>query len=179
MCRFLFAPDPAEIARAQWALVSIFEQAAANSWRYGDKSNDRLRELVRRARGQGQTPQEWAGAFVRALLEEFDELEAAVEAAAGARREMEALRTQLAYYERLVADYHADPLKAQVDQLTGERDLCRLEVRRLTDRVQQLQESLARAQQLHQSEVDRLRQEIAALNRIVVEQQEELLQRSE
>ena len=48
----------------------------------------------------------------------------------------------------------------------------------LTDRIRSLEAALARSQQIHQRAVAQLRQEVAALNRLVVEQQEELVQRN-
>jgi len=62
----------------------------------------------------------------------------------------------------------------QVQALTAERDRWRDLAAQAERRAQSLEQALARARQTHQAEVARLQEKIAALNRIIVEQQEEL-----
>jgi predicted RNase H-like nuclease (RuvC/YqgF family) len=174
MClRALFSPAEQDAAQIEWALVTELERAVGDGWRYADSSR-RLRHLIRQARERADSPQAWARAFAQALL---DTLEAAQEAEA-AQSEIELLKLRLASFRRIVAEVNANPLNAQVEALTQERDRWQKEATQHADRIRSLEATLARSQQMHRQEVAQLRQEVAALNRLVVEQQEELVQRN-
>jgi uncharacterized protein YukE len=169
--RVLLGPSEEDLVRAQWEVVDELERAAGEGWRYAGSSR-RLRQLVRQAREQADSPSSWARAFARLLQDTLTAAQEAEEMRAG----VELLECRLASFQRIVAGYNANPLQAQVETLTQERDEWQAQAERHAGRVRSLEAALARGQQAHQEEVARLKQEIVALNRLVVQQQEELVQ---
>jgi len=73
-----------------------------------------------------------------------------------------------------LAAYEAEAPVERLRAVTEERDRWRGEAVRLGERVRVLEGMLAGAEARHREEVGRLREEVAALNRIIVEQQEAL-----
>ena len=170
MCiRVVFGHTDEELTEAKWAVVNAFRRALDGGLSHFD-ARRALREVLTRA--HGSNPEQWAAEVAEALVETIAQLQAAV--ASDDARQVERLRLECDSLRRVVADYNAHPLQAQVQALTAERDRRRAEADRLANRVRTLEDALRRAQQAHQTEVARLQATIADLNRIVAEQQRQL-----
>ena len=175
MCiRIVFGHTDEQLTKAQWDVVNALRRAVD-----GGITNLDARRILRDifARAYAPTPEQWAAEVAQALVETIAHLQAA--AALDDAREVQRLRRQCDYLQRLVDDYTASPLHQQVQVLSQERDRWRAEADRLDNQIHALEDTLRRAQQAHQAEVAHLRAEIAALNRIIVEQQEELNERND
>jgi len=173
MCiRIILPPTGEQTAEAQWSLVDTLEQSLGDGWRYAE-TNRALRQLIRQARAQAPDPQAWAAIFAEALVDTLAALQAAANASNAASndaRVIERLRLERDSLRHIVAEYNADPLHAQVATLTQERDRWR----DLAAHTERRAQALAAAQQAHLEDLARLQEDLAALNRIVAEQQEEL-----
>lgn len=167
--RALFPPHDEDVAQAQWALVTALEQAAGNDRRRPEASRA-LRQLLAQVRAGARTPHEWAATLAQALLEQLAQQATATQAA----REISLLQQQVEIYRRALEAERADPLAGQVERLTGERDQLQGQVDRLVGQARNLTATLERVQQTRQTEVGQLNAEIAALNRIIVQQEEAL-----
>jgi len=165
--RLLFGHTAEELTQAQWAVVDAFRRALDLGLSHPEARRT-LREVLTRV--HCSNPAQWAAGVAEALIGTIAQLQAAV--ASDDAREVERLRLERDSLRRIVADYNAHPL--QVQALTAERDRWRDLAAQAERRAQSLEQALARARQTHQAEVARLQEKIAALNRIIVEQQEEL-----
>ena len=169
----LFGHTDAELVQAQWSLVDALEQSLGDGWRYADTSHA-LRQLVHQTRAQAHDPQAWAAAFAEALVDTLTAIQTAAaddaNAASNDARAVERLSLERDSLRRIVAAYNADPLHTQVATLTQECDRWR----DLAAHTERRAQALAAAQQAHLEDVACLQEEIAALNRIVAQQQEEL-----
>jgi predicted RNase H-like nuclease (RuvC/YqgF family) len=161
-----------ELTAAQWAVVQAFRQGLDNGITYLE-ARQALRDIFIQA--PGNDPEAWATDVAQALLKLIAQLQTAAKSVD--QYEVARLRSTCDSLRLAVNAYRADPLKAQVERLTEQRDKCEDEVDRLTRQVHHLEAALAQAQQVHQSEIARTQAEIVALNRIVVEQQEALNER--
>lgn len=165
--RLLFGHTAEELTQAQWAVVDAFRRALDLGLSHPEARRT-LREVLTRV--HCSNPEQWAAEVAEALIGTIAQLQAAV--ASDDAREVERLRLERDSLRRIVADYNAHSL--QVQALTAERDRWRDLAAQAERRAQSLEQALARARQTHQAEVARLQEKIAALNRIIVEQQEEL-----
>jgi len=169
MCiRIVFGHSDEQLTEAQWAVVNALRRAIDRSLVHGN-ARQTLRDVLAGARSF--SPEQWAAEVAKALVETIAQIQAA---ASHDAHEVQRLRLECDTLRRIVADYNAHPLQAQVEGLTQERDYWRSEAERLANQVQSLEDALRRARQAHQVEVTQLQAEIAALNRVIVEQQEAL-----
>jgi len=169
MCiRIVFGHTDEQITEAQWAVVNALRRAVDRSLVHGN-ARQTLRDVF--ARTHAASAEQWVAEVAEALVEIIAQIQAA---ASHDAHEVQRLRLECDTLRRIVAGYNAHPLQAQVEALTQERDRCHGEAERLANQVQSLEDALRRARQAHQVEVTQLQAEIAALNRIVVGQQEAL-----
>ena len=169
MCiRISFGHSDEQLVEAQWAVVNALRRAV-----YHGSSHPDARRILHDAlaRAHASSPEQWAVESAEALVQTIARLQTAT---ANDNLEIQSLRLRCEHLQQLVDRYNQNPLQERVKVLTQERDRRREEAEQLTRRVRFLEEALARAQQAHQAEVNYLQEEIAALNRIIVEQQEEL-----
>jgi len=160
------APTAAQIAAAQWDLIRALEFAVTageqqpNVW-YA------AYQLCHPADAQTPSPQHWVAAFARVLRETLLECQAAA-------AECDRLRAELAVLQQVVAAFRADPLREQLPVLIQERDQWRAQTIAAASRVHTLELALRQEQAAHQADLDRLQQQVADLNRVVVSQQEQI-----
>jgi len=83
-------------------------------------------------------------------------------------RALERQQASVAQLQRVLAVYQRDPLLAQVQRLTEERDQRLAEARVATQRVAAAQTALTQAQTTHAAAVARLEAELAEYKRLVV-----------
>ncbi|MBN1934385.1 MAG: hypothetical protein JW934_06955 [Anaerolineae bacterium] len=155
----LFGYTDDDLINAQWDIV----RALRFAFEHGQETGIRAKLSALRA----PTPEAWIAEAARLLIAHISACEQAA-----AKSDGEALRmtARSEYFESLVKTYKADPLHAQVERLTQERDHWRSEATKLTEHERELQADLERAW----DELDRLEREVKALNRLVVAQQEAL-----
>jgi len=169
MCiRIVFGHSDEQLVEAQWAVVNALRRAV-----YHGSSHPDARRILHDALAHTYTasPEQWAVESAETLVQTIAQLQTA---AANDDLEIQSLRLRCEHLQRLVERYNQNPLQHKVKTLTQERDRRREEAEQLTRRVRSLEEALARAQQSHRSEVASLQATIADLNRIIVEQQEQL-----
>ena len=169
MCiRIVFGHSDEQLVEAQWAVVNALRRAV----HHGSSHPDARRTLHDAlARAHASSPEQWAVESAEALVQAIARLQTAT---ANDDLEIQSLRLRCEHLQHLVERYNQNPLQEQAKTLTQERDRWREEAGRLSNRVHTLEEALARAQQAHQAEVAALQETISDLNRIIVEQQEEL-----
>lgn len=170
--------DQDDLHRAQWNLI----YALQNSWSSGlgyFPARQQLSELVNNL-GKQESPAAWVEAFVTALLRSITALNnARCQETEAALRRITDERDRL---QRTLTDIQQDPLQAQVQSLTEDRDRWLDQAAVHGRRIEELETALQRAQTARAGERQRLEQEsarlqaaIAALNRIVAQQQLQLL----
>lgn len=176
--RLTFGYDEDDLQQAQWNLI----YALQNSWSSGlgyFPARQQLSELVNNL-GKQESPAAWVEAFSAALLRSITALnEARCKETEGALRRITNERDRL---QRILTDIQQDPLQAQVQSLTEDRDRWLDQAAMNGRRIAELETALQRAQTARAGERQRLEQEsarlqaaIAALNRIVAQQQLQLL----
>ena len=169
MCiRISFGHSDEQLVEAQWAVVNALRRAVYHGSSHPDARRT-LHDAL--ARAHASSPEQWAVESAEALVQAIARLQTAT---ANDDLEIQSLRLRCEHLQQLVDRYNQNPLQERLKTISQERDHWREEAEQLTRRVRSLEEALARAQQAHQSEVAALQATISDLNRIIVEQQEEL-----
>ncbi|MEA3396334.1 MAG: hypothetical protein U9R05_02625 [Chloroflexota bacterium] len=178
--RLTFGYDKEDLQRAQWDLIRLLQNYLSSNCSYSYfQAHQQLSELVNNL-GKQDSPTAWVEAFGAELLRSITVLNAArcKETETALRRATDE-RDRL---QRTLADIQQDPLQAQVQFLTEDRDRWLDQAAANGRRIEELETALQRAQTAHAGERHRLEQEsarlqaeIAALNRIVAQQQLQLL----
>jgi len=169
MCiRIVFGHSDEQLVEAQWAVVNALRHAV-----YHGSSHPDARRILHDALAHtyASSPEQWAVESAETLVQAIAQLQTAT---ANDDIEIQSLRLRCEHLQQLVDRYNQNPLQQRLKTISQERDRWREEAEQLTRRVRSLEEALARAQQAHQSEVAALQATISDLNRIIVEQQEEL-----
>ena len=178
--RLTFGYDQEDLLRAQWDLIQTLQNSWSLNYSYSySQACQQLSELVSHL-GKPESPVAWVEAFSAALLRSITALnEARCAETETALRRITNERDRL---QRSLTDVQQDPLQAQVQFLTEERDRWRAQAAAHGRRIEELEAALQRAQTTHAGERRRLEQEsarlqaeITALNRIVAQQQLQLL----
>ena len=176
--RIRFGYDQEDLQRAQWDLIYTLQNSLSSGLGYFP-ARQQLSELVSHL-GKPDSPAAWVEAFSTALLRSITALHEArcAETEAALRRTTNE-RDRL---QRALTDIQQDPLQAQVQFLTEDRDRWLAQAAAHGRRIEELEAALQRAQTAHAGERHRLEQEsgrlqaeITALNRIVAQQQLQLL----
>jgi predicted RNase H-like nuclease (RuvC/YqgF family) len=163
----IFGHTDKELGAARWAAVNAFRYAVERNIKDKDV-RQMLQEML--ARSSSSDPERWAERVVQDLVEIIVRLQTDI---TKTTRELESVRFDHDMLKQTTAEYFAHPLQEQVEALAEERDYQHKEAEWMADRIRQLERSLARSQWSRETDVTRLQEEIAALNRIVVEQQEQ------
>jgi len=171
MCiRISFGHSDEQLVEAQWAVVNALRRAVYHGSSHPDARRI-LYDALARAHTYTASPEQWAVESAEALVQAIARLQTAT---ANDDLEIQSLRLRCEHLQQLVDRYNQNPLQERLKTISQERDRWREEAEQLTRRVRSLEEALARAQQAHQSEVAALQETISDLNRIIVEQQEQL-----
>ena len=169
MCiRISFGHSDEQLVEAQWAVVNALRRAVYHGSSHPDARRT-LHDAL--AHAHASSPEQWAVESAEALVQAIARLQTAT---ANGDLEIQSLRLRCEHLQQLVDRYNQNPLQERLKTISQERDRWREEAEQLTRRVRSLEEALARAQQAHQAEVAALQETISDLNRIIVEQQEEL-----
>ncbi|MCP4542289.1 MAG: hypothetical protein GY832_34640 [Chloroflexi bacterium] len=170
MCiRITFPPTDEQIAEAQWALINRLEQTIIGSLRYRD-ARQSLHQVLRHAREQSDSPQQWVAVFVRMLLDTVSTLPSATRIVSVSAARIERSQSRI-----------VDSLQEQVEKLTQSRDSFLRESVKCGNRATELENLLSLAQDKHCRDIDEHRQQvsdlqttIADLNRVIAAQQNQL-----
>jgi chromosome segregation ATPase len=165
-CHIVIGHTDKELTRAQWAVANSFLRAMEENLSHEEDCRI-VHDIL--ARLYVQSPEQWATQVAKALVGTISQLRAA---SSKATHEIERLRPECESLRRIMAEYNDNPLQAQVQTLTEERDRWRFQAARFERHAATLEQSLAAAQQAHQEDVAHLQEEISALNHIVFAQQE-------
>ncbi|MCD6344173.1 MAG: hypothetical protein J7M17_01005 [Anaerolineae bacterium] len=176
--RIRFGYDQEDLQQAQWNLIYALQNSCSSGLGYFP-ARQQLSELVSHL-GKSESPVAWVEAFSAALLRSITALSDArcAETETALRR----ITNERDRLQRSLTDIQQDPLQAQVQFLTEERDRWLAQATTNGQRIAELEAALQRAQTARAGERQRLEQEsarlqaeITALNRIVAQQQLQLL----
>ena len=160
----IFGHTDEELTAAQWAVVETFRLTVDGSKIDSDTQRD-LYEILTQA--PSSSPEQWAAGAAELFVDAIVRLRADLKKG---ERAFEYLCWERDSLRRIVADYNANPLHEQIETMTERRDHWRNLAASAEGRVQ----GLENARRADHAELDRLRGEIADLNRIVAEQQRQL-----
>ena len=178
--RIRWGYDEDDLRQAQWNLIRLLRNSLSSGYSYSYlQTHQQLSELINNL-GNPDSPTAWVEAFGTELLRSITALnEARCEETETALRRTTDERDRL---QRILTDIQQDPLQVQVQFLTEDRDRWLEWAAANGRRIKELEAALQRAQTAHTGERHRLEQEsarlqaeIAALNRIVAQQQLQLL----
>lgn len=168
-----FEPDRQALAEAQWALVRAVEQAVDNSYgTVGLEPRRLVADLLAALRNRAATPEAWAEALARSLLDAATEILRGRQTVAVQREQLEALQARLDQLQAQAAATRS--LVALVQELEAALAKAQADATRLGQRVRELEAALAGQARSYEAEIARLQAEIAGLNRIVGSQQRKL-----
>lgn len=171
----IFGPDRQALAEAQWALVRAVEQAVDNSYgTVGLEPRRLVADLLAALRNRAATPEAWAEALARSLLDAATEILRGRQTLAAQREQLEALQARLDQLQAQVDAHNADLLVVRVQELEADLRDSDAAVLNLLGRVHGLEAALAGQARSYEAEIARLQAEIAGLNRIVGSQQRKL-----
>lgn len=157
------------LVQAQWGLVNGLDLAIGDDQQDAD-ARQLLQEVLRRAKFQVRSPQQWAELFAQSLVRTVISLQNEAASASRTARDATLKYTSLqAEYDSLRTSTrrNSNQRRELIMTLLNERDQAR-------DEVAQTRATLSHVQQMNDAEVKRLQGEVADLGRIVVEQRMQL-----